>query len=438
MKRLIALAGLLLLPALMTAQEKPPELRLPKLKPVVLDSFVKSAEAVDPNVAWLKVPEAWKLTRGEGVTLHVGDTGIDPDHPEFKGVAIERKNYTPNGLEDKGQHGTHVAGTIVGQKEVSGVAPRVKKVVSHKVLGDDGSGSFAWMTKSIREAMKEPGVYNASLGSGPSSVSPDQFDPDLRRAIEDGIAAGMIFVFAAGNDGPGADTCGYPARFAEVIPDLVVVAAANYETSLVADFSSRGRAVFTVAPGVNIIAPLPQGRYAAWDGTSMASPHVAGLACLWLSANPDVPKGERQKRFAAWLRSASRFPDERHPARGYGRPDASKLTGSKPPVTPDQPPPAEKVFILDLAKLKADGYTSVRLDLGGGQAQAVPVRSVPSTPQPGEVYYHPQPVATWTGYNPAPLYSPPPIVYQTMPTCPPGGCQPAPQYLFAPFGGRFR
>jgi major intracellular serine protease len=439
-KLLTVLFAVFLLAAAATAAE-PIKIKLPMSKPRVLDSFVKSDGQPDPNVAWLNVPAAWKLTRGEGVVFHCGDTGCDATHPELQGVTVEKRNYTTDGPDDKGQHGTHVITTVVGQKEVTGIAPRVKKVVAHKVLGDGGSGDFAWMEKSIYAAMKEPGVYNGSLGSDPTAEDPRTFAPGLLTAIRAGIDAGMIFVFAAGNAGPGDDTCGFPARYGEVVPDLVVVAAADHRTEFVADFSSRGKSVFTVAPGVGIVSALPGKRYAAWDGTSMGSPHIAGLACLWLSANPDVPKSERQKRFAAWLRSASRFPDERHPARGYGRPDASKLTASKP-TDPPKPTPGEKVYVVDVAKLRADGYTSVRFDLGTttvGQAPPVATFTPQYQPAPVVVYHtQPQPVQTWS-YAPAPVYSPPPpVVYyhQTPATCGPGGCRPPP--VWQPFGGRFR
>jgi subtilisin family serine protease len=407
----------------------PPKIKPPTFKPVVLDAFAKSAERVDPNVAWLNVPEAWKLTRGEGVVVYVGDTGIDPDHPEFKGLKVERKNFTADGLEDKGKHGTHVAGTIAGQKEIDGIAPKVKKLVSHKVLGDSGSGTFAWMTASIREAIKEPGVYNASLGSGPlAAVKPSEFDPELRKAVEDGIAAGMIFVFAAGNDDSKdpIDSVSFPARYGEELP-VVVVAAADAGRGVIADFSSRGKAVFITAPGVNVVSALPGGKYAAWDGTSMATPHVAGIAALWLSANPDVPKPERQQRFADWLKSVASAPQHRDRARGYGKPDVSKLTGTKPPPGPPPTPPADKVYTLNLADLQKQGYTSIKIDMGTANTagQVVPVQYLPP---PAPVVYG-QPAPVWGQPYPAyssPTYTPPPAVWgqPQYQQCPPGGCRP--------------
>lgn len=430
-----AVAALVLSAASAVAAD-PPKLRVPEqLKPTLLNAFAKSAERVDPNVEWLKVPAAWKVTRGEGVIFHVGDTGIDPTHPEFAGVKIERKNYTTDGLADIGKHGTHVAATVVGQKEIDGIAPKVSKLVSHKILGDNGSGSFGWMTASIREAIKEPGVYNASLGSGPmSGVKPSEFDPELRKAITDGIEAGMIFVFAAGNDDSldPVDSVSFPARYGEDLP-IIVVAAADAAKGVIADFSSRGKAVYITAPGVNVVSALPGGQYASWDGTSMATPHISGIACLWLSVNQDVPKRERQQRFAEWLRSVASVPQTRDRARGYGRPDASRLSGGKP--TPPPPPAAGKVTLkLDSltpaarAALVAAGVTDLSLTIGTGSAPAAPLPAPQPAPQPIPVQSSPVP-GQWS--PPAQPWYPqtPQPVPQWMPGQCPGGVCPVPQPL---------
>jgi major intracellular serine protease len=429
-----AAVAAVVLPAATQAADSP-ELRRPETaKPLILQAHARSADKVDPNVAWLKVPAAWEATRGEGVVVYVGDDGLDAAHQEFRGLKVEKRNYSTSPPNTGGEHGTHVAGTVCGQKELDGIAPRIKKLVSHKVLGDSGSGSFAWLAASIRDASKEPGVYNASLGSGPmSAVKPSEFDADLRKAIADGIEAGMIFVFAAGNDDSRdpVDSVGFPARYGEELP-VVVVAAADAARGVVADFSSRGKAVYITAPGVNVVSALPGGRYALWDGTSMATPHISGVAALWLSVNQDVPRRERQQRFADWLRSVASVPTARDRARGYGRPDVSRLAPK--PVPPA--PPGRVTLTLDSLtpaarqQLAAAGVTDLSLTLGTGVAQAPSATIVVPSHQPAPVSgsWHPQPVATQPWYPPA--HSPLP---QWVPgPCPGGVCVPPPAPRWVP------
>lgn len=438
MNRLIALLAVALFPALMFADEKPPELRLPKqFAPVKLEFYAKASNVVDWDKQMMGFPAAWKANQGEGVVAYVYDTGLNTRHPEFAGFTgrMEEVDFTGEGKGDEQGHGTHVTGTIFGQKDVSGGARKLDKIVMLKVLGRDGRGDFAMMEKAIRWAIADmakhgkPSVHSASLGTSPDPVTPpNQFDARLFKAFQDSIKAGAVWCVAAGNDGPNPDTVGFPARFGEALP-VIVVAACN-KSRLISDFSSRGKAVYVTAPGEEIVSAGLGNDYYSWKGTSMATPGIAGGIALWLSAvGAGIKPEERQAKSMEWLRSVCSRPEERHPARGYGLPDFGQLANlvkPTPPDTPGQPPPAaEKVYVLDFAKLKAEGYTTVRIDLGGGQAQAVPVRLTEAAPVP-----------TWNGFNPAPQFATPPVVYQTMPQqcgpggCPGGVCQPQPQPLF--------
>jgi subtilisin family serine protease len=441
--------------------ERPPELRLPKqFAPVKMEFYAKASDVVDWDKAMMGFPAAWKANQGENVVAYVYDTGINLKHPEFASVAerIEEVDFTGEGPGDENGHGSHVASTIFGQKDVSGGARKLKKLVAMKVLGRRGNGDFAMMERAIRWAIADmkkhglPSVHSASLGTKPDPVTPpSQFDRRLYKAVQDSIAAGAVWCVAAGNDGPAANTVGFPARYGEDMP-LIVVAACN-RVRQISQFSSRGRAVYVTAPGEEIIGAGLGNDYYSWKGTSMATPGIAGGICCYLSAAAKGMKPEeRQQKTADWLRTVCSFPQERNVSRGYGLPDFGKITElvkTPPPDTPTQPPPAEKVYVIDAAKLKAEGYTSVRFDLGGGQAQAVPVRAAePIAPQCGPGGCPPQlappqfaaPAVTFSG--PGTVFqgfSPPPPVYQPMPSCGPGGCRPQqPQYLFAPFGGAFR
>lgn len=486
MNRLLALAGLLLLPALLIADDKPPELRLPETtKPTKLELYAKAADVVDWDKQLMGFPNAWKATEGQGVVAYVYDTGLNRKHPEFAAAAdrLQEVDFTGEGEGDEQGHGSHVSSTIFGQKEVSGGARRLDKLVMLKVLKRDGSGDFSMMEKAIRWAIADmkkhgkPSVHSASLGSRPEpNTPPSQFDQRLYKAFQDSIAAGAVWCVAAGNDGPAADTVGFPARYGEELP-LIVVAACNKQRQI-STFSSRGRAVFVTAPGEEIVGAGLGTAYMSWAGTSMATPGIAGgLACYLSLAGAAIKPEDRQQRAADWIRSVCSFPQERNVARGYGLPDFGKLADLKAPTPPVPNPTPEKVYVVNVAELQKQGYTSVRIDLGGTpstSSQPVPVSAgerdyaacvravdrgevvqlaVGSRPADGAFHAAELPgiapgrYTCWkeNGVRKMQAAQPasPPVIQTPLfqPTCGPGGCpggncQPAPAWQ--PFGGRWR
>ena len=221
---------------------------------------------------------AWTVTRGAGVVVAVVDTGVAAT-PDLAGRLLPGWNaIDPSGdaLDDNG-HGTHVAGTIAeiagnGLAE-SGVAPEAM-ILPVKVLDSTGSGSDADVAAGIVWAADHGArVVNLSLGG-----------PESSAVLADGVAyargRGVLIVAAAGNDG---GSVGVPARLAGVI---AVGAVASDQVR--APFSAGGSALDLVAPGVDIMQQTIDGAggYAdrSWSGTSMASPHVAGVAALALAA----------------------------------------------------------------------------------------------------------------------------------------------------------
>lgn len=218
---------------------------------------------------------AWAGATGAGIKVAVVDTGIDYDHPDLKpnyfgGVNITSSRKPP---KDDNGHGTHVAGTIAAADNnigVVGVAPRAR-LYAVKVLSRSGSG---WISDIIAGlewcAANNMDVANMSLGLGTYVKS---FD-DACQAASD---AGVILVAAAGNDG---GAVGYPAAFASVI-----AVSATTSSDKLPSWSSRGPEVDFAAPGVNILSTLSGGGYGTMSGTSMASPHVAGVVALVLE-NP--------------------------------------------------------------------------------------------------------------------------------------------------------
>lgn len=219
--------------------------------------------------------------RGAGVKVGVLDTGCDYTHPDLAANYAggwDFVNDDADPMDDRG-HGTHVSGTIAAVKDglgVVGVAPEAS-LYCLKILNAGGRGDFTDAVAAVDWAVANGlQVTNHSYGSSrnPGTAT--------RAAFENAAAAGMISVASAGNAGTASgkgNTVGYPGRYETVIAVAAVDAADTR-----ADFSSTGGAVELAAPGVLINSTVPGGGWATNDGTSMASPHVAGVAALVLGA----------------------------------------------------------------------------------------------------------------------------------------------------------
>ncbi|GEB60175.1 S8 family peptidase [Streptomyces gardneri] len=215
---------------------------------------------------------------GEGVTAYVIDTGVRISHQDFGGRASHGFDAVDNDqtADDGNGHGTHVAGTIAGTAH--GVAKKAK-VVAVRVLDDNGSGTTDQVVAGIDWVTQNhsgPSVANMSLGGGA--------DEALDAAVQRAIASGVTFAVAAGNESSDAGQ-GSPSR----VPEALTVASSTKDDEQ-SDFSNFGSVVDLYAPGSDITS--------AWNdsdtgvktisGTSMASPHVAGAAALYLAANPSA------------------------------------------------------------------------------------------------------------------------------------------------------
>ncbi len=214
---------------------------------------------------------------GNGVTAFVIDTGIRSDHIDFGGRAFTT-GYTAildgNGTNDCNGHGTHVAGTIGGT--TWGVAKNVK-LVPVRVLDCAGSGSLSGVVAGIDWAAgttNRPAVANLSLGSSKSTT--------VNAAVAGAYAKGISMVVAAGNSN--ADACQYSPSSE---PTAITVGATTNSDAR-ASYSNFGTCVDVFAPGSNITSAWYTGTTATntISGTSMASPHVAGIVALALQANP--------------------------------------------------------------------------------------------------------------------------------------------------------
>jgi len=260
----------------------------------------------------VKAPAAWATSRGQGVKLVVIDTGIDMTHPELSGILKGGWNAisTAATFNDDNGHGTHCAGTIAAKdddKGVVGVAPAID-LYGVKVLDANGSGTFddviAGMLWAVENKME---IASMSLGAS-------QGNQALADAVEAMRKGGVTLIAAAGNSGR---SVGYPAAY----PGAIAVAASDSGDRL-ASFSSRGPSVAAIAPGVNVKSTYMGGGYDSLSGTSMATPHVAGLAALYIATH----KGATPEQSRAALAAAStKLPGVPDIGQGAGLPTADKL-----------------------------------------------------------------------------------------------------------------
>lgn len=367
------------------------------------------------------LPERWETTTGsDAVAVAVIDTGILPEHPDISGSpnlgpgydmisntfiandgdgrdndptdpgdAIEQgecgQNYPPRDYPDS-WHGTHVAGTIgVGNTDNAAGVAGINwqgQVIPVRVLGKCG-GTTADINDAIRWAagLSVPGVpdnqnpakvINLSLGAGmPCSQS-----PSTQAAIDDAVAQGTTVVVAAGNSGEDAANA-MPAS----CDGVITVAASDYRGHLVSRYSNYGETVEIMAPGGDrsrddngdgkgdgILSMVKDG-YELYNGTSMAAPHVAGVAALLLAETPNLTPQQvlAQLQAAALPRSSNECPE---PC------GAGLLSASEPPTPdPDELAVAVEPSDVDLAPGDTAEITAV-VTLGGSPAPDVEVQFV--------------------------------------------------------------
>lgn len=304
------------------------KVKIPKLPNNVPEDrnalFSMEKKHIPWNLKMISADKAQKEVENSNndVVVAIIDSGVDGSHPAIKNnyrgndknlkryswynVVTEKTGDKEEPYDDRG-HGTHVCGTILGQRENSllGVCPSAKWMAV-KVFDSNGETDNAKLLKAGEWIMAPkdengklhtemaPKVVNNSWGGN----STDGFYQDMVKKWRE---AGIFPVFSAGNvsqfnDG-GEDSIGTPASY----PEAYAVGAIRQD-EIVAKFSLRGKSNYTenfkpdiVAPGVNILSSIPNGKYTIYTGTSMASPHVTGVVCLMLKANPNLSVDQIEK-----------------------------------------------------------------------------------------------------------------------------------------------
>ncbi|MGW5633636.1 type VII secretion-associated serine protease mycosin [Streptomyces sp. NPDC003832] len=287
--------------------------------------------------------EAWRTTKGEGITVAVLDTGVDDEHPDLAGNVLDGKDMVGFGAE-RGDaawagHGTAMAGIIAGHGHgyadadgVMGIAPEAKILPVRVILEDDDSARAKARTTrgnaladGIRWAADHGAdVINLSLGDDSKSAHPE---PAEDEAVQYALRKGVAVVASAGNGGEKGDHISYPAAYPGVI---AATAVDKFGTR--ASFSTRRWYATVSAPGVDVVIAAPDRKYYQGWGTSAAAAFVSGAVALIKSAHPGLTPAQIKKLLEDTARNAPA--GGRDDSRGYGFVDPAaaikKAAGLKP------------------------------------------------------------------------------------------------------------
>jgi thermitase len=264
--------------------ERDPDVKYVDYNYLLLPAFEPNDPLFTPIEQWnlyeIDAPAAWNTEKGSGAKVAVVDSGIAANHPDLESKIAAQKDLVDNDntAEDNVGHGTHVAGTVAAATNngegVAAVCPSCKLLMakSGDVEGSSVSDVVGGIYWSVENRAK---VINLSLGSYGHTFA-------LENAVDYAWQRGVVVVAAAGNDN--TDRPSYPAAY-----DRVISVSATTQTDRKASFSNYGTTIDVAAPGVDILSTVPGG-YGLSDGTSMASPHVAGLAGLLAAQGRTAPE----------------------------------------------------------------------------------------------------------------------------------------------------
>ena len=265
-----------------------------------------STQTTPWGVAKINTPSAWTRATGKGVRVGVVDTGVNMGHPDLAEnvkAGFDAISET-EGVEDDNGHGTHVAGIIAALDNgfgVVGVAPEAH-VYAVKSFDSKGKGMASDIIQGIAWCIDQGvRIINMSFGTVDSGKA-------LELAISKAAESGILLVAASGNTG-GQNTVLYPARDSHV-----VAVAASTEDDKIAAFSSSGPEIDVTGPGTDIYSTYTGQRYKTLSGTSMACPHVTGVAALVFSVAPDLSARDVEEVICETATAISGFPREQQGA----------------------------------------------------------------------------------------------------------------------------
>lgn len=295
------------------------------------------------GITKIKAPEVWATgNRGTGIKVGVIDTGIDYNHEDLSTNYKGGYNFvvnTSDPMDDQG-HGSHVCGTIAAVDNgvgVVGVAPEAY-IYALKALDNLGNGSYSSIVSAIEWCITNSmDVISMSFGGG-------AFSQTLKDVCDNAYNVGIVLVAAAGNSGGikcSDNKVGYPAKFSSVM-----AVGSTDSNDVISSSSSIGPEVSVTAPGVNILSTVPKGTcthcdpsgYKSLSGTSMACPHISGVAALVKKANPTYTSSQiRACIEGATIDLGASGKDQCY---GYGRIDALKaISCLSTPIPPTSPTP---------------------------------------------------------------------------------------------------
>ncbi|MEU4850365.1 type VII secretion-associated serine protease mycosin [Streptomyces gilvosporeus] len=295
----------------------------------------------------LLIDQMWASGKGKGVKVGVIDTGIDKGNSQIRPAILGAgKSYVSKGKAtvDTVGHGTKVAGIIAAQKDPTsgfyGLAPDAK-VIPYQTTSDQQAGTPKSLAEAINDAVKD-GVDLINISQG-TLASESQLGP-LESAVSTAQQKGVLIVASAGNDGAsGKEQNNYPAAFSDKFDNVLAVAASDRNNER-APFSQPGRFVGIAAPGVAMVSTVPGGGNCVDQGTSFASPYVAGAAALLIAKHQnDKPRWTPAQIISHLEQTADRVRKGKDRNIGWGvvNPVAALNDDTRPTGTPTADKPTK-------------------------------------------------------------------------------------------------
>lgn len=284
---------------------------------------------------------AWNTTRGAGVTIAVIDTGVDGTVPELQGAVISGADFsgfgaangqTPVGPADERDHGTMVASLAAGRGTagdggVIGAAPAATILPISIGFGEGSTTSDDQIAAAVRYATDAgASVINMSLTRN-TLEWPTSWDDAFLYAMDHDV----VIVAAAGNRGSGTTVIGAPAT----MPGVLTVAGVDSAGTASFDASTQGITIGVAAPSEGLVGAVPGGGHVVWNGTSGATPLVAGIAALVRAAHPDLDAANVIERIVSTARDAGTPGTD--PIYGYGLVDAAAAVNAAVPRVTENP-----------------------------------------------------------------------------------------------------